>query len=260
MKLTVLTENHAGGRLLAEHGLSYLVEFNGTRSLFDAGHSDVFLKNAASLGIDVERGIQMVVLSHGHWDHGDGLQYLYDKTLITHPSSFMKRYHRNSGLNLGLALSREDLEKRFHLITTAEPYELTSNLYFLGSIPRTNDFESKSTAFVDENGDPDFVPDDSALAGVEDDQLIVITGCSHSGICNIVEHAKRVTGADKIKAVVGGFHLQHFDEQTMQTVRYFKEQKIDKIYPSHCTGLPALTAFHNAFEIRQLKTGMVLSF
>jgi len=81
MKLTVLTENTASKNFLTEHGLSYLIEYNGKKILFDTGHSDVFLKNAKQLNINLDE-VETVVLSHGHWDHGNGLKHLKNKTLI----------------------------------------------------------------------------------------------------------------------------------------------------------------------------------
>lgn len=258
MKLSVLTENTAGGKFLAEHGLSYIIELNGQTFLFDTGHTDVFLQNAVKLGVDIHKSIETIILSHGHWDHGNGLQYLNNKTLIVHPSAFIKRYRINDKTNIGLALSKQQLEHNFKLITSKEPYKISENIIFLGEIPRLTDFEAKSTPFADENGNPDFIPDDSALAVIQDCELVVITGCSHSGICNIIEQAKKVTGIDKVNAVVGGFHLKHNDQQTQQTVQYLKNHKIKNIFPSHCIELPALVAFYNEFKIQQLKTGAIL--
>ncbi len=255
MNLTVLTENVAGGRFLAEHGLSYLIESDGHKVLFDTGHSEVFIRNAKKLGIDIHKEISTVVLSHGHWDHGDGLQYLSNKTLIAHPSAFMKRYRKNDTSSLGLKMGKQELEQKFNLILSDKPYKVTSNLYFLGEIPRITDFEAQTTTFVDEFGSPDFVPDDSALAIIQDDQLVIVTGCSHSGICNIIEYAKTVTGFNKIHSVIGGFHLKFKDRQTELTITYLKEQNIKNIYPSHCTELSALAAFYEHFGIQQLKTG-----
>lgn len=260
MKLTVLTENVAGGRFLAEHGLSYLIEHDGKTILFDTGHSDVFIQNAQQMGIELQNVVDLIVLSHGHWDHGDGLQYIENKTLITHPNAFIKRTRKNGLINIGLTLDKETLEKRFKLITSAMPYKISESIIFLGEIPRSNNFESQSSNFADENGVEDFVPDDSALAIVEDKSLIIVSGCAHSGICNICEYAKPVTGISKISAVIGGFHLKHIDEQTQQTIAYFKNEQIAEIIPSHCTELPALSAFYSEFKIDQLKTGQVLSF
>ena len=99
--------------------------------------------------------------------------------------------------------------------------------------------------------------DDTALAIIVNKELVVVSGCSHSGICNIVEYAKKVTGLEKVKAVIGGFHLMSLNSQTRETIKYFKTQHIKHILPSHCTKLPALAAFYTEFEINHVKTGMV---
>ncbi len=258
MKITILSENVAGGKYFAEHGLSYLVETDNKIILWDTGHSDIFLQNAKLLNVDFSK-VDTIALSHGHWDHGNGLKYLKDKTLITHPGSFIKRFRKGGKENIGLDLTFEELEKRFRIIKTKEPYSISDKIIFLGEIPRINSFESKKTTFVDEMQNDDFIVDDSALAIIEDNELIVVSGCSHAGICNIIEYAKKVTKLTKVKAVFGGFHLKTIDKQTKETINYFKENKIEKIFPSHCTELPALTAFYNEFKIEQIKTGMVLN-
>ncbi|MBN2521755.1 MAG: MBL fold metallo-hydrolase [Bacteroidales bacterium] len=260
MRLTVLTENVAGYDLLAEHGLSYYIECNEKKILFDTGHTTVFLENAKKIGIDITKEIDIVVLSHGHWDHGDGLRFMKNQTLLTHPSAFIKRYHKNDTVNIGLELNRLEAEKRYHLITSERPYKITNTVLFLGEIPRVNSFESKTTTFEDEHGNEDFVPDDSALAIVENDRLVIVTGCSHSGICNITDYAMKVTGMKKVKAILGGFHLKGDDLQTKKTIQHLKQLNIECVYPSHCTELPALASFYNEFGIRQIKTGMIFNF
>ena len=260
MKIRVLTDNTAGSGFLAEHGLSFLIEADGKSILFDTGHTDVFLRNALRMGVNIQNTLETVVLSHGHWDHGDGLQHLYGKTLITHPSAFMKRYRKSDRSYIGLALRMREMEQKYKIIATRQPIKISEGIWFLGEIPRLNSFEATTTSFVDESGQPDFVPDDSALAVVQDNKLYVITGCSHSGICNIVEHAKKVSAIDQVHAVIGGFHLKHQNEQTKKTIEYFRTQKIPHLLPSHCTELPALAAFYETFKISQLKTGTILEF
>ncbi len=260
MKLTVLTENNAGANFGAEHGISYLIEIDGEKILFDTGHSNLFLKNAEQSGIDIHREVQKVVLSHGHWDHGNGLQFLKNKTLITHPEIFIKRFRKRNRTAVGLQLSRDEIQQRFNLILTRAPIKITEHLFFLGEIPRENDFEAKSTTFVDDQGNDDFVMDDSALAAVVGKKLVVITGCSHSGICNITEYAKKVTGISKTKAILGGFHLKTNNFQTQQTIKYFKNIGVENLFPSHCTEIQALEMFKQSFDSPQLKTGMILEF
>lgn len=260
MKLTVLTENTAGSKLLAEHGLSYLIEINNDKILFDTGNSDVFLKNAWQLGISIQDDIKTVVLSHGHWDHGDGLRFIENKTLILHPSAFMNRYRQRDRSYIGLAMTKKETENKFTIIESAKPYKINDSVIFLGEIPRLNKFEAKTTTFIDENDNPDFVPDDTALAIIKNNELIVVTGCSHAGICNIIDHAKKVTGIEHINTVIGGFHLKHNDTQTQNTIEYIRSQNIQNVYPSHCTELPALCAFSQKFKIKPVKTGMVFNF
>ena len=260
LKIFILTENTAGGKFQAEHGLSYLIEFEGDKILFDAGHTDVFLRNAERLEIDIHSEVKTVVLSHGHWDHGDGLKYLTDKNLITHPGSFAKRFRKTDRSPVGLSLTKEEILQKFRLTETKSFHQISDKLFFLGEIPRLNGFESQTTSFLFENSDNDFVPDDSAVAAVVNDELVVITGCSHSGICNICEYAKMVTGISKIKAAIGGFHLKHQNRQTFETINYFKRNRIERLFPSHCTELPALAAFFGEFGAGQIKTGMILEF
>ena len=260
MNLFVLTENQAGGRFLAEHGLSYLVETDGQKILFDTGHTDVFLKNAKKLGFNLQQEVNHVVLSHGHWDHGDGLQFLENKTLVAHPGSFMERFRKSDRSPVGLGMKRNEIEKKFELLETTQPFKISENLFFLGEIPRVTRFESNETSFELENGEEDFIPDDSALAAIAGNELVVITGCSHSGICNICEQARKVTGITTIKAVIGGFHLKYNNRQTQETMAWFKKNAVERLLPSHCTELPALAAFYREFDVQPVKTGMVFRF
>jgi 7,8-dihydropterin-6-yl-methyl-4-(beta-D-ribofuranosyl)aminobenzene 5'-phosphate synthase len=123
-----------------------------------------------------------------------------------------------------------------------------------------NDFEAQTTPFVLESGDPDFIIDDSAIAIKFGDELSIITGCSHSGIVNIVEYACKVTGINKLKMVIGGFHLKEQNRQTIKTVEYFEEKSPEILIPSHCTDLPALALFQSKFGCSLLKTGMEIHF
>lgn len=260
MKLTVLTDNCAGDEFQAEHGLSFLIEIDGEKILFDTGHTDVFLNNAKKLGINVKKEVQKVVLSHGHWDHAGGLQFLEDKVLIAHPSAFIKRFRKSNHSSVGIHFLKNDILKKFVFTESKVPFQITPNLFFLGEIPRINDFESQSTSFELETGKDDFVDDDSALAAIINNQLIVITGCSHSGICNICDYAQKVTGVQNLNTVIGGFHLKEKNRQTLETIKYFKKNNVKNVLPSHCTGLAALAAFFDSFEIQQVQTGKTFKF
>jgi len=259
MKISVLTDNHAGSFTLAEHGLSYLIEHEGKRILFDTGQSDLFMKNAKRMNISTDN-IDIIILSHGHFDHGNGLSYLHEGSIVSHPGCFTKRYSRKDNRYIGLKNTHDELQKKFNLKTTEQPYKITENIIFLGQIPRRTDFESKSTSFIFEDGSPDFVTDDSALALILPEGIFVVTGCGHAGIVNTLEHAIRITGSGNIYGVMGGFHLKEIDIQTKMTIRYLKENNVRHILPSHCTELPALSVFYESFGIIQIKTGDILSF
>ena len=260
LKITVLNDNTAGKNTTAEYGLSYLVETERQAYLFDPGPSDIALRNAQILEIDLDRRIESIVLTHGHWDHGNGLEYFYNKKLIAHPNSFTVRYNKENGDYNGLPLTKEEAGEIFELHMSQKPIEVIKNHLFLGEIPRANDFEAKTASTVDASGHDDFISDDSALAVNTEKGLVVITGCSHSGICNIIAYAKEVTRESKVHAVIGGFHLRKDDEVLKKTIAWLKREDIDLLYPSHCTALPALAKMYEAFGIKQVLTGDIFMF
>lgn len=260
LRISILTDNKAGSVFEAEHGLSYLLEIDNETLLFDAGHSDLFLRNACKLGLDIRQAVQRIILSHGHWDHGDGLVNISHKQLFAHPDVFCKRYRKKDHSPIGLSLPHSHYRANFRLQLHTHPVQLTEHLWFLGQIPRENNFEALNTPFEFDDGSDDYVFDDSALAAVVNNQLIVITGCSHSGICNITEHAIKVTGVSSVRAIIGGFHLKYNDKQAQKTIEYFTKREIKELLPSHCTELPALSMFYQAFNIKEVKTGQQYIF
>jgi len=259
MKISVLTDNHPGSKTPAEHGLSYLIEYDGRKLLFDTGQTDMFLKNAEAMKISTAN-IDMVILSHGHFDHGNGLVYLSGSSMICHPGCFVKRYRQRDHTYIGLKNSKEELSLLFNLITLAEPYKISEKIFFLGEIPRVTDFESISTSFIFEDGSADYVKDDSGIVMIMQEGLFVITGCGHAGIVNTLEHAMKITGISTIYGIIGGFHLKEVNRQTKETIKYIKENRLKYVLPSHCTDLPALSAFYESFGISVVKTGDIFNF
>jgi len=259
MNLVVLSEVKAMDGFESEHGLAFFIETAHKKILFDTGASGLFLKNAAILGIN-PREADMIVLSHGHWDHGNGLEHMEGLSLVCHPGCFDRRYRKSGKSYLGLSLSEEELRKRYDVQTFREPHKLCDHTWFLGEIPRWNSFEAKKTKYILEGGEEDFIMDDSGLATVTDQGLVVISGCAHSGICNMVEYAMSVSGVSKVAAVVGGFHLRAVNNQTRRTITYLKNLGVKQVLPSHCTFDPALSEFHEVFGRTELKSGNHLSF
>jgi 7,8-dihydropterin-6-yl-methyl-4-(beta-D-ribofuranosyl)aminobenzene 5'-phosphate synthase len=243
----------------SEHGLSFLIEVDQKLILFDAGASALFKRNAARMGIDLDK-VYRIILSHGHWDHGNGLEHMQGKPLICHPGCFVKRYRKSGKEYLGLPFSKKEAEERFDLETFRHPIRLLDHLWFLGEIPRRNDFEAISTKYMLEDGSEDFIMDDSGLAVATEKGLVVISGCAHSGISNMIEYARRVTGILKVAAVVGGFHLKAANTQTHRTIEYLEGLGDIRVMPSHCTFDPALDLFHSAFGDSKVLAGACLTF
>ena len=244
MKITLLNENQAGinnyDKCLAEWGLSLFLQINNTNILFDTGQSKVYWQNAKNLGIDLNK-TDYIILSHYHCDHAKGLlnhEFDEKKKLIIHPDVLNK-------------IPSEDAEKfknDFVITLTKEPLEFASNIFYLGEIPRKNNFEKGGYG-------NDKMLDDSALAIKSSKGAVVITGCSHSGICNICEYAKQVTG-QKLYAVIGGFHLFENDSKAVDsTIVYFKNEQVEILFPMHCVDFPVLARFYNEFGIHKYSTG-----
>lgn len=255
-KIHVLCDNVAGRWFRAEHGLSFLIEADET-VLFDTGSSDLIAYNASILGIDLQK-IKTVVLSHGHDDHTGGLTVMTGAKLICHPDSFLKRYRKSNNSELGIKWSEAAIREKFDLLTSADPVRISERIWFLGEIPRLNNFESQKTAFRKEDFSEDFVMDDSGLAIATPKGLVVVSGCAHSGICNMVAHARKVTGIEAVRAVIGGFHLQDDDTVTNRTIEWLKANGVSEVMPSHCTSLQAQTLMLKQYKFRQIKSGNII--
>lgn len=258
LKLTVLNDNIAGRWCHAEHGLSFLVEAD-RRILFDTSSSDLIGYNAQILNIDLQQ-IDTIVLSHGHDDHTGGLMLFEGQRLVCHPDTFLKRYRKSNGTSLGIPWTEAEIGERFDIQTSREPIQLSEQIYFLGEIPRMTSFESQKTAFRKADGTDDFVMDDSGLAVITSKGLVVISGCAHSGICNMTAHAMKVTGIEKVHAVIGGFHLQNDDETTQTTIEWMKSRKVEQFIPSHCSSFSAQTAIYRSFRFLPVKSGNIIEF
>lgn len=276
MKLIVLVDNNTfiDEYLIGEPGVSYFIECDGLKILFDVGYSDVFLKNAQILNIDLT-SIDKIILSHGHNDHTWGLNHLsqyYDRTIkkhknkidiISHPAAFIPKYYE--GKPIGMNQRQDENEYFYRKIGTKEPLKLSRHITFLGQIPRNNKFEAQNPVGCthDSNGvlTDDFVIDDSALAIETKQGLVIVTGCSHAGICNIIEHARVVTGESRISSVIGGFHLLNADEKIMsETGKYLSSLSTDNLYPCHCTDLAAKISLSSHVDIKEVGVGLHLNF
>lgn len=266
MKLTVLCDNNAriDAYYLAEPGVSYYLEDGEAKILFDTGYSDVYVRNAAKLGVDLT-DLTALVLSHGHNDHTGGLPHLPQQKrklpLYAHPAVFdRKRYHDEE---IGAPYSEEDAAKLYELHLSVESVQLSEHLWFLGQIPRTNDYENQRPVgerLVDGRWQPDYLPDDSAIVYCGDEGLTIITGCSHAGINNITEYAKKVCGDERICGIIGGFHMLSVSRQTEETVHWLDKLRPRELRPCHCTCFHARAAIQQVVPIGETCVADVLEF
>jgi len=278
MKLTILIDNNTliDRYFIGEPGVSYLIQDDSKQILFDVGYSNAFILNAQKMNINLLQS-NSVVFSHGHLDHTWGLDPLLKlyfeakiesvpfirPTLIAHPDVFYTK--SLDGLNeIGCTFSESKLIKHFDLILTRNPFWLTDKLVFLGEIERTNDFENKESmgeVHIKGESKPDFVFDDSALAYKGENGLIIIAGCSHSGICNTIEYAKKVCDQDKIIDVIGGFHLMHpSQKQLNNTLEYIRNLKPDAIHACHCVDLISKIALSRIANLKEVGVGLSVEY
>lgn len=277
MKVTFLVDNNTltDGYFLAEPGLSMLIEDENTRVLFDAGYSDAFLINARRKGLDLLH-LDWIALSHGHIDHTWGLDALIRHyfeaeaqkqdtsrpKLLAHPQAFTTKRHRGMP-EIGMLMAQEKLDCQFELTLTDQPVWLSEKLVTLGQIEHVLDFEPQASLGerMEDTPIPDDLPDDTAMAYVTDAGLVVITGCAHSGVCNTVEQAKRVTGVDTIHTVLGGFHLLNASPERLDpTTDYLAALNLKNLYACHCTDLAAKISLARKCPVREVGSGMTLKF
>lgn len=260
-KVTTLCENnigHGSQNLIGEHGLSFYVEADERRILFDTGQNLGLANNARVLGVDLGR-IDTVVLSHGHYDHSSGLKSLLDCntnfTLHAHPDVFGPK-RRGSGDDskyIGMPVDRNALEKRgIKIKLDKESAQIAPGITATGEIALENSFEQVEPELHLKNGDDypaDTLPDDRALILDTDKGLVVLLGCSHRGVVNTLNHVTRITGRNSIHGILGGLHLgKASDEKLARIVDHLGAFGLEKIGLGHCTGPKAFVALSNAFK------------
>ncbi|MFW6102084.1 MAG: MBL fold metallo-hydrolase [Chloroflexota bacterium] len=260
IQITTLSENTAGRvNLIAEWGLSILIETDDCKILFDTGRSFSAAYNAITLGIDLSR-IDKIVFSHGHKDHTGGLLDILKLVkdgveVIAHPDIWAAKYVKQAEeaeKYAGVPFPKEAAETLgafFNL--TREPVWISENIVTSGEISMTTEYEKiDPVVYVKEKGElkPDPLWDDQALFLKSQKGLIIILGCAHRGIINTIRHAQKLTGLESVYAVIGGTHLISASPERMDsTIAELLSFGVQRLGVSHCTGLPASVALAHTF-------------
>lgn len=265
----ILVDDYSGfTKLLGEHGFSALVtvRYEGGReyrALLDVGESGrVLLENASTLDVDLRR-VDAVVLSHRHHDHSGGLpsivELLKGGPLIAHPAVMKPCYADSEGfkrLNVGLTPGARRAMHEFEPVLLKTSLELAPDLWFLGEVERhyNNEYAVKDFKTL-EDGELVEEPmmDDTGIAIRIGDRVIVVTGCSHSGIPNIVRQARKISRTDEA-IIVGGLHLAGAEEETLKkVVEELANEGVVEVHAGHCTGLKGETELLRRYGERMYK-------
>jgi len=268
----VLEEGQTTDAPLAEHGFSVMIKLTSGRRehnvLFDTGMTpDGLVANMRRLGHSI-KDIEAIVLSHGHFDHTTGMDGVV-RTLgrsslpvFLHPESWSHRRIVLPGrepFELPTPSKSAIQGAGFDIIEEKQPsFLLDRSLLITGEVDRTTDFEKGFPIHqAKRNGawqpDPIILDDQAAILNVRDKGLVVLTGCGHAGIVNILRYARKLTGIERIYAVIGGFHLNGplFEPIIPPVCDALAEMAPQVIVPAHCTGWKAVhalaTRFPNAF-------------
>jgi len=262
--------------LLAEHGLSCLlkvcVDSEEHFVLMDAGISTTcFFHNASVMEVDLSK-VESAVLSHGHFDHfGALVEFLKSAKkgipLVLHPDAFLERCLNIPGIGRVVEFPTLDeialKETGATLHKAKEASTLASDLVLVtGDVERVTDFEKGfpwAEAKIDDEWIVDPFHDDQGVAiKLKDRGLVVIGGCSHAGIINTVKHVQKVTGTDRVHAVLGGFHLTGplFEPIIGPTIEGMKKISPDFVVPMHCTGWKAINQFAEEMPQQFLLNGV----
>ncbi len=272
MRITILSENYTpfSLKLRGEHGFCALIEKDDMQFLYDTGRFGACIDNAEAMKIDLTN-VGKILLSHGHIDHTGGIEKVL-KTIdrpvdiYAHPKIFESKfivgeqYKKSFGRQdvfIGIPFDRPYLEKMLNATFQLQNgfSEVTKGVWLTGEVPLSNEVEKIPESFLVERDGvivkDDFADDNSLLIDT-DNGLVVVLGCAHRGIVNILTYAKKTLNKN-IRAVIGGTHLHDASKtQIAFAGSYLKElfqnDGVELFAPAHCTGINTIIDFCAEFK------------
>jgi len=265
IKITILCENTVGRRIgTGEHGFSAFIETDRANYLFDTGNGHSVVANSLAFDKDL-RSIRKIFLSHGHYDHTGGLPEVLKMRgkvdVHAHPHIFLDRISVVKDKNtetkrfVGIPYKKAYLEGLgAHFLFNSDFVEVEKGMFLTGEVPRRTQFEkSDPRLFMEMDGktSSDTFPDDQSLVLNTEKGLVLILGCAHAGMMNIIHHVMTKTMKDKFHAILGGTHLDFLTpEQLEESIHSLKKIQVEKIGVSHCTGMRAALRLSQEFGDR----------
>ncbi len=240
MKVRVLIENKETPFFISEHGLSLLIEQNNKKILFDTGSSSKFMDNAKKLRLDLSN-INYLILSHAHYDHTSGTisfikEYNYDKNIYVGKGFMNNKYSLYDSYEYkGTPFEISELK---NLVYVDNELKIDEDFTLYSNFKENNSFEHIASNFfiLNKNYEKDYFIDETVLTVNTDKGIVLIVGCSHVGICNIIDEVIKRSNK-KIRGIIGGFHLSKCNtDYVLEIIEKLKKYDLEFICPMHCTG------------------------
>ena len=249
MRITVLAENTAQSEAFAcEHGLSLYIETTTHKILFDMGKSELFIQNAGKLGIDLSQ-VDIAFLSHGHYDHGGGLAAFLltnsEAKIYMQPDAFGLHYSERPGGNIAFIGIDPALKENDRFVFSGTDLVIDDELRIFAHQSGHDLLPTGNASLLKKIGD-EYVPDDftheQSLLISDEGMTLLIAGCAHRGIVNIIENVRQKTSTFP-QYVFGGFHLFNPAEKKaeepalIRKVGKYLKSTGARFYTGHCTGI-----------------------